>query len=378
MRERRIVWAVGALIAVLAAAFLLTARTAPQSGALIFTYSSVDAGPGGVLALRRWLAALGYETQTVQGSRFAVSDEIDLLFVLGPTELVPPEDVTLLKDWVTGGKTLVIASDRGLLDDALFGGFATRLATRQPGQLDRTISPALSRPPTADLRTDTSWSLVLDEGLAPIVADGGRPILATRRIGSGTVYLSSAPDLLANGNLGAADNHRLVLNLLADLRPGSVIAFDEYHHGAHVAPSVSGLLLDTGPGRALLFVGVALFVYIALRGRRLGSPVPIEPRPARSSLDYVRSFAALLRRSRSGGLASERLGRMYRRRLARALGMRLGSEPGELVAGLARSEPDRAERVRAILEPFGRALPERDLIASVARAEALVREIERR
>jgi hypothetical protein len=372
----RIAGALLLLVAVLAGALFITAPSAPQEPGLIFSYSSADAGPGGTLALRRWLGALGFETRTIQGNKFAVPEDLELLFVLGPIEPVTVEDARELKRWVEAGGTLVVASDRGVFDTELFGEFGAALESSDGSGAG--ISPALSRPPFADLRTGTARDLVLRDAAAVLIGREDRALVAVRRTGVGTVYLSSAPDMLANVNLGRAQNDRFVLNLLADVRDGAAIGFDEYHHGEHVPPDLTGLLVNTGPGRAFIFVAFAAFAFVALRGRRFGSPLPLEVRPGRSALDYIRSFAALLRRSRSRDLVAERLSRLYRRRLARALGLRAVAGPDEIVEVLQRAEPALAARVRALFASLSMSLRERDLLASVARAETLLNEIERR
>ncbi len=375
---RRVLLAIVALSAILLALFATATRTAPASESLVFSYSSTDAGRGGVLALRRWLSALGYETKSVQAQRFAVPADVEVLFVLGPTELVPREDARLLREWVARGNTLVIGSDRSLFDETLYEAFGATLEDRSQRPISGEISPALSRPILRDLSTTTGRALSLREPAAVVVGDGARAILAERRIGAGRAWLLSAPDMLVNANLGAAQNDRLVLNLLADARRGAVVGFDEYHHGVHLEPDAFGLFTGTAPGRAALVAGALAFLYVALRGRRLGSPLPLEERPARSSLEYVRSFAGLLRRSHAAPLAAQRLARRYRRRLARSLGLRPTSDAGEVVSALERVDPQRARDAAELFRRLDAPLAENDVLAAVARAESLLEEVDRR
>lgn len=375
--NRRLAAIVLASTALLALVALATARTAEREAGLVFSYASTDAGPGGVLGLRRWLASLGYHTRSVQGQRFSPPEDAHALFVIGPLEPVRPEEAQRLRDWVAQGRLLLVASDRGLVDEALFAAFGASLEDRAAGPIEGSISPALSSPAFRDLSTGTARALALREPAAVHVGDGERAIVATRRVGRGRVFLSSAPDMLANANIRSAGNDRLVLNLLAGAPRDAVVAFDEFHHGAHVEPDLMGILVDTAPGRALLFAGLVAFAYVALRGRRFGAAVPLEERPARSSLDYVRSFAALLRRSRAGGLAAERLARLYRRRVARVLGLRRTASDEDVVAALARHDAERAAALREMLLSFARAPGERELLHLAARAEALLDQMER-
>lgn len=368
---------IGALLLVLLALLVITAPLAPQEHGFLKSYASTDAAPGGTLALRRWVERLGYPTRSVQGPRFAIPPPVQLLFVLGPLEPVSRDDAELLRDWAGAGHTLVVASDRAVTDAALFEALGARLVPRRPGPLEGTFSPVLARPALHDPQSQTGRALVLNAPGVVLLGDGENALLVARKVG-GTVLLSSAPDMLANGGLRAGQNDRLVLNLLAGLKAGQVVGFDEYHHGAHTDTSTPGLVLGTWPGRALLLAGLAVFVYIAMRGRRFGRALPVEERPARSSLDYIRSFAALLRRSRSGRLAGERLARSYRRRFARALGLTGAPSDDELAEAWDKIDAGRAERAREILAALGRPSPEGELLALVGRAEALAGEVERR
>lgn len=377
---RPIAAAIAALTAVLLVVLVLTSGTAPVSDALVFSYSSTDAGGGGTLALRRWLSSLGYQTKSIQGQRFAVPADVEVLFVLGPSpqEIVPESDARVLREWVSRGGTLVLGSDRTFVDEALFDVFGAELEDRGTGPIGGEISPALSRPILRDLSTNTARALRLGQPGMVLVGDGPRAIVARRRVGAGRAYLTSAPDMLVNANLASAQNDRLVLNLLADVRRGAVVGFDEYHHGVRLEPDALGLFTGTAAGRALLLAGGLVFLYVALRGRRFGSPLPIEERPARSSLEYIRSFAGLLRRSRATPLAGARLARRYRRRLARALGLRATSDTNEVLAALARVDPVRAVELGALLRRLEEARADNDLLAAAARAESELREIDRR
>ncbi len=375
--SRRVFGAIVALCAVFVALLLTTTATAPSGETLVFSYSSTDAGPGGVLALRRWLSAQGYTTRSVQAQRFAVPPDSDLLFVLGPTEIVPREHAQALREWVSRGGTLIIGSDRSFFDQQLFEVFGASLTDRPPGPMSGEISPALARPPFRDLSTSAARALTLKEPYAVAIGDGPLAVLAVRRIGSGTVWLLSAPDLLVNSNLGAAENAALVLNLLAGAR-GRGVGFDEYHHGVRLAPDTFGLFTQTWPGRAALVAAALAFLYVAARGRRFGQPLPLAERPARSSLEYVRSFAGLLRRAHATPLVSERLSRRYRRRFARALGLRPTTSTAEIVATLEHVDPVRAREAAELLARLEAPLTENDALALAARGEILALEVERR
>ena len=356
---------------------LVSVRPERSGSDVIPSYASTDAGPGGALALRRWLAGLGFETTTLQGRRFIVPPEVAVTVALGPLEPWSAEDAQALRRWIEQGGIAVVASDRSFFDEELFKAFGVALQDRPAGAIGGEISPALDAPPFRDLSTGTVRALRVVEPSAVLVGDGPRAILVERRIGSGRVYLSSAPDMFANSSLGAAQNDRLVLNLIGGVSWGGVVAFDEFHHGDHLEPDLFALFTETAPGRAFLFAGLSTFIYLALRGRRFGAPLPLEERPPRSSLDYVRSFAGLLRRAGARSLAGDRLARSYRRRLARIAGVRSTASDADVVAALARSDPARGATARELLARLEHPLSDNDLLATVDRASLVVEEVER-
>ena len=132
------------------------------------------------------------------------------------------------------------------------------------------------------------------------------------------------------------------------------------------------LLQSTWPGRALVFACVAGFLYLVLSGRRLGPPVPLEVRPARSSLEYIRGFAGLVRRSGHGEIARRRLRRDLRGGLARGLGLDPAMPFDRVLATLGATDRERAAEARAVDDALGRRLREDQLLRTVAQIQRLV------
>jgi hypothetical protein len=208
-----------------------------------------------------------------------------------------------------------------------------------------------------------------------LATDGRNPIVASTREGSGTLVVFGTVAPFLSGNLGLADNARMALALgRPAVLPNWDVAFDEFHHGAHPAPDLLALIERTWPGRALLFCALMVFLYLLLSGRRLGPPVPLDPRPARSSLDYVRGFAGLVRRSGHGEIARRRLRRELHGGLARSAGLDPATPLDRVLATVAAHDPDRARDAQALDQSLQGRLREADLVRSVARIQRLIRE----
>ncbi|MDE3193939.1 MAG: hypothetical protein KGN00_09655, partial [Chloroflexota bacterium] len=225
---------------------------------------------------------------------------------------------------------------------------------------------------------DRGREVAADRRALPLLRAAGAEVAAAIPDGRGALYVVGSLAPFLSGQLADADNGRFVLGLaLAAARSGGAVAFDEYHHGAHPPPDVLAILERTWPGRAFLLAGFLVLGYLAATGRRLGPPLPVEHRPARSTLDHVRAFAGLVRRSGRVEIARERARRDLRLGIARAVGLDASAPPERLVAALARVSPQRAAEAREIDAQLGRA-SDGDLLRIVRRIDALLRPDEAR
>jgi hypothetical protein len=349
------------------AALVASVLTADTSGGVSRSASVYDAGPGGTAALRRYLGAMGASTTTVQGDTFAADpSQIGVLFMLGPSEAFTQLDAAAVRRFVTGGGTAVLATDAGFFEEPLLDMFDVHVAgALGPGRYP-VGGVAFADPPAHAIALDRGVSLAFGPGRVPLASASGRTIVALAREGSGSLIVvgSVAPFLTAE--LGEADNGRFALALAAPaIADRRLVAFDEYHHGVHPTTDVLVLMTRTWPGRALVFAGVAFFLYLVTSGRRLGPAIPLDPRPPRSSLEYIRGFAGLVRRSGHGEIARRRFRRELRSALARELGQDPETPLDEVIAELAATDRDRAARARSLDEALARPLRDDALLRTV-------------
>jgi hypothetical protein len=373
MRRPSPLYLLAAVLAVATIVFAFaTVGAAPTSYAP--TGSVYDEGAGGAAALRRYLGAMGAHTTTVQGDRFAPDSSTSVLFILGATEALTPLDAQNVKTFVSAGGTAVLATDIGIFERPLLDAFDVRInGIASPGT-HPLFGPVFADPPARALSVDRVGSLSLGPTALALANDGRTTIAAAVREGRGTFYiLASLGPFLAAG-LAQADNARVALAFAHDaVAVGGTVAFDEYHHGYHPSADVLVLMQRTWPGRALVFAFVAGFLYLVLSGRRLGPPVPLDPRPARSSLEYIRGFAGLVRRSGRGEIARRRLRSDLRGGLARALGLDPAMPFDRVLATLGAADRQRAAEARAVDDALGRRLHEDQLLRTVGQIERLVR-----
>src|SRR6202011_4947659 len=103
--------------------------------------------------------------------------------------------------------------------------------------------------------------------------------------------------VLCNGNLDKQDNGRLLADLLGIAGPNAAVVFDEYHHGVILSDFSPQAWLTTPWGAALLWLLVAVFAGLLLRGRSFGPLIPRPPEVARADAEWAVAVGQLLRRS---------------------------------------------------------------------------------
>lgn len=372
MRSRLLPLAALGLFAVAVALTILTAGTSDESG-ISRSASIYDEGPGGVTVMRRYLEANGVRTTSLQSDRFVIPEAVHTVFVLGATEEIGPADLAAFREHVRRGGTLVIASDLGLTERTLLAAFGIRRAgaTVRPGEHE-VASIALAAPVVRRIVVDVG--IALDPGTAGAVlaSDGRNAIVVMTGDGSGTIVAVGSLAPFLNGTIGAADNARLTLALAGAALPGRVVAFDEFHHGVRAAPDALGLLTGSWSGRALLLAGALGLAFLAVTGRRLGPPLPLDPRPPRSSLEYVRGFGGLLRRSGHREIPRRRAREELRLGLARQSGLDPGTSFDDVVAFVARRDPARAARASALDDAIARAPRDDQLLRIVAQVRDVI------
>lgn len=283
-------WIALAVIAVLiaAAAYLLQPKQdSPEHS------SNSDAANGASAALL-YAQAMGHPSSQVTGS-FDLPVEGSMMFVFTPTSPYTADEADRTRHWVGLGGVLVYASEQGdlELDRALgvtragvpFGG-GTYKANPVVGGVSRVAggSDVIPLEPSPSQVTFLRTGQGLSAGYI-------------QKLGLGYAIVLADPLVLCNGYLEKADNGRLLADLLGTASPGARVVFDEYHHGLTAADFAPQAWLLTPWGAALLWLLVAVFFGLILRGRRFG---PIIGRPAevaRSDAEWSVAVGQLLRRS---------------------------------------------------------------------------------
>ncbi|MCP4540809.1 MAG: DUF4350 domain-containing protein [Chloroflexi bacterium] len=319
--------------------------------------TSFSSAPNGALALWLWLDELGYPINNEAGRIFFLSKETSVVLVLEPLDAVTAEEWKTIDAWVEDGGTLVLAGDRwGTRSAARHYGFdlihfeeeeRDQAATLAP-QTPLLNSPPLIDPVNVQTRsyfqtgygdTDADFDFVTH------LAAGPHPVMLSFAVDDGRVILSATPFPFSNAGLKKSGNPQLVMNIVAAANRPGVIWFDEWHHGLR---SQQGQVIGPGEwlrrtpaGRSLLYSTMVIFVYIVLRGRRFGRPVPLPQNiTRRTPVEHITAIANLNRRAghRTAVLVH------HHRRLKRDMGKRYRLDPtlpdDEYVTQLSRFVPN--------------------------------------
>jgi hypothetical protein len=319
------------------------------------TQSTYDATPGGYRALYEVLQREGVRVEQFERRAAYLDKSTDVLVVsdfdfMDPTALgLVSADLEAIAAWTKAGGTLVIIG-RDYREDA-------SLKMAVVDQTHANVDHA--RPVIATALTDgvkyvagsspNRIPFAQAQRQTPIVADRAGAVVATYRLGAGTVIVVSDPTLFQNRNLAHADNARLAYDLLAaSAGPRGTVAFEELSHGHQVGDTIWSVL--PGPARAaLILVGLAVLTLLVSTFFRFGPVVRQPSDDERSSAEYLTSMAALLARGGAARKALRDVADAAIRGLAESLGLNDNATVALLEARL-RGRSGGGEAADALLE----------------------------
>jgi hypothetical protein len=319
---------------------------------------------------------MGMRTTTIEGDRFDPRvQSAGVLFLLNATEFMTVQDVAAVRAYLRDGGTVVVAHDFEVFLQPLLEAFDVHLAQVAASSTTRLSGALFAATGAREIRSDGGRELRLGTGWDALGNDGRAPTVAMRTEGKGSLIVVGTVTPFLTESLANADNARFAVALTtAALATGGSVAFDEYHHGVHPAPNILALVQRTWLGRSLLLAFVVVFVYVALTGRRLGPPQPLDPRPPRSSLEYIRGFAGLVRRAGRQEIVRDRARRELHAGLARSIGLDPATPFARVVDRVREGSAARADEAALLDAQLQHRLREHELVRTVARVVSVLRE----
>lgn len=314
---RRRSWLLAAAFGVVVVVTVLVAGPAPGN----------EKGPQGMLALRRYLTAMGMQVSD-SGTPPAGPGAVFLLL----TDLRTQDQAQGLLNWVRDGGTLVIADPASATLDT--AGITTSGHVGHYSFGPARLPASCLTPETVPLTTlqvDAGDNALVSEdpeaiGCFPVSDPAGPSFEVARPMGQGRVVGLGGRSPLTNSLLGKGDNPAFALGLLGNSAHQVVF-------GSAVDP---GSAPPAGVWRTLPLVGkvvliqavLALVVFALVRARRLGPPMPEHiPSPVPAS-ELVDAVGRLYRSARASAFA----GQTMRGATLHTLQARLGIVPGDTEA----------------------------------------------
>lgn len=310
-------WIIAGAVAVAIAALAYLLQPAADSP----EHSSNSDAANGASAALLFAQAMGHPADQITGNFTPPSPAASVLFVFTPTSPYTSDEANRAQEWVRLGGVLVYASELGdpELDRALR---VTRLGGYVGGRA-YTALPAIDGVSTV---AGGDSVMPLDPSptqVAFLRTPSGYAAAYLEHIGAGTVFVFADPLVLCNGYLEKADNGRLLADLYGSTDPNAHVAFDEYHHGLTVSDFAPQAWLATPWGAGLLWLMVAVFFGLVLRGRRFGPVVERPAEVARSDAEWSVAVGQLLRRSSARGVTLGLLANATERAVASRTGLPL-------------------------------------------------------
>ena len=284
-------------------------------------HSSNSDAANGTSAALLFSKAMGHPTSQIVDSFSLPDPNGGLMFVFTPTSPYAAGEADQTLSWVRSGGVLIYASEQGDAElDRAFG--VTRSAVSEGVGAD-TANPVLDgvgqvsgSAGVIPLQTSTSQVAVLR-------TSAGSTVAYVEHIGSGTVFVLADPLVLCNGYLGRQDNGRLLSDLLGLDGANAAVVFDEYHHGLILSSLGAQPWVTTPWGAALLWLLVAVFVGLLLRGRSFGPLIPRPAEAARADVEWAAAVGQLLRRSSARAVTLGLLATATERSIAARTGLPL-------------------------------------------------------
>ena len=309
------------------------------------------------------LQALKFRVTKIEAAQPARLDRLDVLFLWQLNEVLDVQEIEGIHRFVKGGGTLIVAGDHKSLDSLLSDyGLEMRRASK-PLKISHRIpiDPIFPNRPVDEIYSATNVAIqAMEREVAPLFGQETDYSVVTFREGDGRVFFMSCPDIFTYFGLKDERNATFFYNLMTTLPHRARIGLAELRYYAfdstETADPLFYLLFKTPGGLGIVYIGLIVFLFLILRGRRFGKPLVVEETHRRVSSEYVFAMTALYQKGNTRPAILKQIRDTFRFDLAARWRINSDLETATFVGEIAKRKPIDTDELRQLLtalEPEG-------------------------
>ncbi len=309
------------------------------------------------------LRELKFRVTEIKVEQPARLNRLDVLFLRQLNEALDEGEIEEIHHFVERGGTLIVAGDRSVLESLLFDfGLEMRKASKPLETSQRIlVAPVFPDRPVKEIfsRTDVAIQPI-ERDVAPLFGKEMDYSIVTFREGDGRAFFMSCPYIFNDSGLGDDRNATFLYNLMTTLPRRARIGLAESHYYAFGSIDATNplihLLFKTPVGLGVTYIGLIIFLFLILRGKRFGKPLVVEETHSRFSSEYVLAMTALYQKGNTRSAILKQIRDTFRSDLSARWNINPSLNTASFVEEMAKRRPidtDELHRLLAGLEPHG-------------------------
>lgn len=287
--------------------------------------SSYSAHENGVKALFESLGKSGYGVKRLKRSYANLPQDAGAVMVMKPSYGVEDYELKKLREWLSGGGTLISDMDctNGPLPDLGF-----EIPCSFPDS-DKTLNVYNGTGLLTGIKkigpgVGTGAENIPGETI-PLIYENGRAVMSVTKYGKGLIIAAPFDKLFSNGNISKNDNAKLAYNIMMKIGNKRKLYFDEFHHGfleggERPAFTLRDALFGTAYGLFVLQMLLAGMVFFLNRDGLKNGGDESGSHLSASHLEFVDAGAFLYLRAGAYRESTGHLLRIFNRELNTTLG----------------------------------------------------------
>ena len=305
--------------------------------------------------LYRVMRKLKFGVTKIDAAQPARLDRLDVLFLWDLRHELDKQEIEEIHQFVEEGGTLIVAGDHESLESLLLDySLEMRTASNSLEISNRIpIEPIFPDRPVNEVHSGTDNAIQSSEReVVPLYGQGEDYSMVTFSEGEGRVLFSSCPDIFSWSGLQDNGNATFLYNLMTTFPHRARVGLaEEYYYaaGSASADPLMHLLFKTAGGLGVVYIGVIVFLFLILRGRRFGKPLAVEETHRRVSSEYVHAMTALYQKGDTRRAILKQIRDTFRSDLAARWHISPNLEITNFVDEIARRKPIDTEELQTLL-----------------------------